>query len=550
MKKKILILLFIPFANFAQDTISDERYQEVIMFAIQHVNEYESSSSFYGESRRDQFRDLFKNLSTKVVNDIPAIGNYDEIITIEDYISKMQKFYVKLGVSVKIKDISNINFIDENKGTLSVFITKTVRGENSQHFITVTEDGEIDEAYVNYKDKFELELKMSFNNESMKIESINYSKVPGKLLVISPNSKSILNKKENIIPIDEFQVFINGKKHFITDYFYSINDIDKNTRISISSNDERLIGKTIITLKDFNNSGDDHLYKMKFSKTIGDINGFIFLLPLSEKVSVTSSNVNSNVTDNSKFGSVYGASISFNIDDIFFKSVDKKKKKKGSLYVKGGMTWDQLDYDILIPYYFSDFNGETFYDVDGGAYRRSVAITNYSENQKVNINNKFVMGEYRHKYAGKRGSWISGALISGSVGVGMTTISNAEFSNNATALYSGHYKEDLYNITFSENGVYDFGTFSISNNGTLSTKNVQTLLADVKLIFKLGFIPGLEDRLLLDIGFNYVHYQDNIFEEPNDEWISFDNNELNSMHNLVDIDFSNLSLKAGVSIKF
>ena len=327
MKKYILILLLIPFTNFSQETISDERYQNVIMSVIQHVSEFESSSSFYGESRRDQFKELFEYPTTKVVNDIPAIGNYDEIITVEDYVSKMQKFYVKLGVSVKIKEISSINFIDENRGTLSVFITKTVRGENAQHFINVKEDGEISEAYVNYEDKFELELKISFNNESVKISAISLTEDKGKLLVIAPHSKTILNKKDKMIPIDEFKVLIDGKSVFITDYFYSLSDINKDTKITISSNDETLIGKTTIKLNDFNNSGDDHLYKMKFTKTIGDVGPFT-LIPnlIDQKIKVSSSNVSFTVTDNSEV--TLGGMISFDITDFIPKLPESNKQTK------------------------------------------------------------------------------------------------------------------------------------------------------------------------------------------------------------------------------
>ena len=80
MKKKLILLLFIPFALSAQDRKEVENHQKIIMSVLQQINEYESASSFANERRITQFQNLFIDLKTKIVNDIPAIGNYDEEI--------------------------------------------------------------------------------------------------------------------------------------------------------------------------------------------------------------------------------------------------------------------------------------------------------------------------------------------------------------------------------------------------------------------------------------------------------------------------------------
>lgn len=542
MKKNILLLLFIPFATFAQGDISDERYQEVVLSVIQHINDYESASKFTTR-KRSEFKPLFEYPSTKIVNDIPALGKYSELITVDEYYNHVVNYYTKLRVKVSIVDITDFNLIDENRGTLKVVISKSVKGENTQNKIDVLEDGEKGEAYVVEKDDFLLNIYLSFSGNSVKITSITPAKEKGHLLVLSPHSKTIMNRKDNNWnAIDEFSVLIDGEKVYIDDYFYCISDIDKKTKIKIESNDERLIGNHTINLNTYNKNKDNHLYKIPFTKTIGDLTAFtVFPNIVSQKIKLSSNNYNTTITDNSNLE--YGLSASLNIDDFIFKTSEKKKNKRGSLYLKVVYTKQSLDYDINIPYFTSNYNEQTFEDIDGGLYRRNVELFNYNENQKLDIDNVSGMLEYRFKYTPKKWKDFAG-LISFSGGFGKSSVYNGKFTNSASSIYSGTYKEDLYNITFSENGVYDFGNFENTDTGNINTKNSNFFLGDFLVMFKY------KDRVLFDVGFNYIQYQENIFVDPEDDWISFDSNELNSMLNLFDVDISNLSLKAGLSIKF
>ena len=107
MKKKLILLLFIPFAVFAQDNTEDAKHQKIIMSVLQQINEYESASSFANERRITQFQNLFVDLNTQVVNDIPAIGDYEARISIENYISKMRKYYSRIGVDIEIHEMND-----------------------------------------------------------------------------------------------------------------------------------------------------------------------------------------------------------------------------------------------------------------------------------------------------------------------------------------------------------------------------------------------------------------------------------------------------------
>ena len=536
MKKKLILLLFIPFAVFAQDNTEDAKHQEIIMSVLQQINEYESASSFANERRITQFQDLFVDLNTQVVNDIPAIGDYDTRISIEDYISKMRKYYSRIGVDIDIHEISKINFIDDNKGDLSVFLTKKVYGENAKHKIEVSEkyEGKMETfpEYVNYEDEFEFEMKFEFNNGSVLISDIILAEPKGKLLVIAPHSKKGFIIKK-LTPVDEMKIKVDGVEVQLPGYYYSIRNVTAKTSIEILSNNETLIGSKKITLKTYDKTDDSHMYKLAFTKTIGDFQGFgIFS---NSFITINANDYNATIV--SQKATSFGGAISYNINDLVFRSKEQRRKQKMSLYIKAGVIKDNVDYELNVPSF-----SETYADIDsdGGNYERTVLLENFSENQIIDLQSMFIELEARIKaFTGVK--W--DGIVSISVGIGQVTVNSATYSNIADATYSGYY-EDLFGITMAENGVYDFGNFNVSQTGDLDyNTNVQTLLADVSGMLKV------KDRWVISGGIMYTKYQTNIFNLGTAR-VSHDSNELNSINNLIDVDMSHISLKVGASYKF
>jgi len=537
MKKKLILLLFIPFAVFAQDNTEDAKHQEIIMSVLQQINEYESASSFANERRITQFQNLFVDLNTQVVNDIPAIGDYDTRISIEDYISKMRKYYSRIGVDIDIHEISKINFIDDNKGDLSVFLTKKVYGENAKHKIEVSEryEGKMEtfSEYVNYEDEFELEVKFEFNNSSILISDIILAEPKGKLLVIAPHWKSFSKKK--LTPEDEMKIKVDGVEVQLPGYYYSIPNVTDKTSIEILSNDETLIGSKKITLKTYEKTDDSHMYKLAFTKTIGDAQ--VFGLLSQNFLKINSNSYNATIV--SQKATSFGGAISYNINDLVFRSKEQRRKQKMSLYIKAGIIKDNLDYELNVPSF-----SETYADIDsdGGNYTRTILIENFNENQIVDMQTIFGQVEARFKPNWLKFDKIK-AIGSISLGMGQVTVNSTTYSNSAAATYSGYY-EDLFGITIAENGVYDFGNFNVSQTGDLDNNtNVQTLLLDVSGLIKY------KDRIIVSGGIMYTKYQTNIFNLGTAR-VSHDSNQLNSINNLIDVDMSHISLKVGVSYKF
>ena len=539
MKKKLVLLFFIPFAVFAQNNTNDAKHQEIIMDVLQQINEYESSSSFANERNITKFQNLFVDFNAQLVNDIPAIGKYDERLSLEDYISKTRNYYTRIGVDINIHEISKINFIDDDKGNLSVFLTKKVYGENSKHKIDVLErdSGKIEtfREFVEYDDEFELEVKFEFNNGSVLISEIILAEPKGKLLVIAPHWKSFSKKK--LTPIDEMKITVDGVEVQLPGYFYSITNLTSKTSIEIQSDDETLIGGKNITLKTYEKTIKEnatHLYKLAFTKTIGDAQ--IFGLLSSDFLRINSNSYNATVLNQQSTS--FGGSLSYNLNHLIFKTKEQRRKQKFSIYGKGGFINDKFDYEINIPTF-----SETYADIDsdGGSYERTVLLENFSENQIVDMQTIFFGAELRFKPKWLDFENIEG-LISTSAAYGLITINSATYSNSADAVYSGYY-EDLFGITITENGVYDFGNFNLSQTGTLDYNSVNSLLFDV------SFLILLRDRLTFSGGLMYTQYQTNMFNIGNAR-ISDNSNELNSINNLIDFDMNHASLKVGVSYKF
>ena len=335
-----------------------------------------------------------------------------------------------------------------------------------------------------------------------------------------------------LTPIDEIKVLVDGVEKQLSGYFYSISNITDKTSIIISSKDETLIGEKKITFNTLKDKNEKNIYLLPFTKTIGDLQ--VFTLLNSNLLTVNSNNYNafeSNITSTS-----FGGSASLNLDDIFFKSADQKKKKKFSIYAKVAFLAENFDYSLNIPSFTESYND---IDSDGDDYLRTILIENFTENQVLDLQS--ISGSLELRLNAFKVNKFDG-IISLSAGLGGVTVNTATYSNSAQITYSGYY-EDLFGINIDDNGVYDFGNYDLAQSGDLDfNTGVQTFLIDVNGMIKY------KDRLMFSVGAIYTQYQTNIFNISTNR-VSSDYNELNTINNLIDVNMNHISLKAGVSYK-
>jgi hypothetical protein len=539
MKKKILILLLIPFATIAQSQVSDERYQEVIISIIDHLNDYEEYNSFIDGTT--DFKQLFQSEDVLLINDLAGTSKYLEKITLSEYISNELDVKEVFVDNFMIHEISAINFINEESGTLSAYISKTIELESLKY--------DYEDEHINYKDNFNLKLDISFTNDSIVITDIDLYQPKGELFVLTPRWKySILPKK---YPIASLEIEIGGKTDWIGSEertFTSISDFKPGDNIIIKSqdNDYQNIKKKH-TYNDLKNTvKEDRLYEITFIKPIFSVSTD-FVLP-QNKMNISSAILNTN-----------GSVASSTFEELSGSNNSISGSVSLELFGLGGGNWsfkfnktlkEQYDYTISIPEYTSNYGGGEFIDDDGSSYLRDVVIKNWTESHRFQTTSEFYGIEYNLNLNDKHDFFFS-------IGWGNERIigDNPTFSNSATATYKGTYRDELYNIVIAENGVYDYGTYDI---GTLHDPNandwqpldlhssIAAQLIDVRykwnILSPLSFLVGAQYRILTR----------SFFEPSDTEWISsFDKDELNSIgySDLLQTDLNHLSIVIGASIK-
>ena len=267
------------------------------------------------------------------------------------------------------------------------------------------------------------------------------------------------------------QIKINGNDQILFGHFKSLNNIDKDKKYLIESNDESLSGTHTINFNTLNEIDQSKLKKLYFKESVLDaqVLGAIDINDVklnNNDYSATISEISSN-----KFGGI----ISLNAKSLGLikkDNITKERKLFGfplpigsSIHLRGGVINESLDYTLSIPTYTN-----TYLDIDwdGAEYERTVLLSNLTEKQSIEMQSMFGQLEYRFGKSKDFKYFLA-------AGIGRLNISSAiRTESSADAYYSGYYK-DLFGITIAENGVYNFGEFS-SNNGNPLQENSQKTL--------------------------------------------------------------------------
>ena len=135
------------------------------------------------------------------------------------------------------------------------------------------------------------------------------------------------------------------------------------------------------------------------------------------------------------------------------------------------------------------------------------------------------------------------SLVAG-FGVEILNPISSFFNSTANATYAGFYP-DFFNVTISENGVYDFGNYkNIEGTGNLNFK--KNLIC---YYGELGISKIINRRLSVICSANYLISKDVIFNENKME-LSTDYKNLNSISNLSNQYYiKSIFINLGLSIK-
>ena len=189
-------------------------------------------------------------------------------------------------------------------------------------------------------------------------------------------------------------------------------------------------------------------------------------------------------------------------------SQDKK------IYIKLGVFYKKLNFKLTSDYSYS-YNDT---DEDKDQYLRLIELKDIQENHELAYLS-FPIGIQKHFELS------SNYLLILELGGSWNYNLSAQYKTSAIGKYSGFY-EQLFGLTISENGVYNFGEFEVNNNEQL-TPNPNLLLAYARLTVA----RRINKRTLINFGVNY-NYGLNKLYQINTKGISDNHTVINSLSNI------------------
>jgi len=278
--------------------------------------------------------------------------------------------------------------------------------------------------------------------------------------------------------------------------FYVLKNIKKSTNIKVSAENNTLIPTYGITYLDFEKEITFRKPKWYVEFDFG-INPFN-----SSPVFFSGDSMNINSVNELSYN------IGFNIGYSILPNQN--------IYIKTGLLFNQLNYSTKLDQHI--YKNKSI-DSDDFPYERTNKVSHISENIELQylkipilIQKKFNIKKSRIYFLTELGAILNLSL-------------NSKYNSIAEGSYSGYYRP-LYEITLSENGVYDFGNFDLKNGGGLKSESTS-----LSYFGAVGIGHKLNRRFSTAIMGAYSKGINNIFSE-NYQGLSSNYNELNSITNV------------------
>ena len=165
-------------------------------------------------------------------------------------------------------------------------------------------------------------------------------------------------------------------------------------------------------------------------------------------------------------------------------------------------------------------------DIDGGSYNRKVSYESFNEIYDLSYISIGPSFGFEYELVPYKSPKFNHSLLNLFIDYSILNMNcQSAVSNRSSELnYSGTYS-DLFNITFSENGVYDFGSYELENRNVQETK-VNNLSHNISLGIKC--YPFKKNRMYFAASMSYITFSKSLFNSNNDLRLSQNSAELNS----------------------
>ena len=506
----VLIINLMVVKSFAQNQ-TDYITRKVNLRALSLIDDYRNATTFVTVKKYNDFKKLFTGPDALIINDILPNNDLDNKIKIDEYIKLNEIYFSKSNSSdLKITGLSS-TFDTAYAGKVLIEAAK---------FLNFLYKG------ITYQDTLDLQFEVSFNylKDTYKINSINTTNKYGKYCIVNARVKGIFNSRALS---NHIVLFNNSKITLDKDGNYFLKRIQENSINIIQTVDENIIGSNMI---DYNLIGknplsDKNIYTVKFKQPI------IVVQPIAGIFSGGASPIVFKSTESLKDVKLKentSYSVALNIGLLVYQN------SKFNIQFKTGFQYMSFNYDQEIESYFY-YNSSI--DPDKSIYIRKTKISNFKETNLIKCFS-IPLGIQSSYEIYKHFSFFA------AIGTSILNHISSVYSSSANASYSGFYS-DFYNITISENGVYDFGNYNnIEDKGDLKFK--KNLIC---YYGEFGISKKINRRLSISCSANYLKSKDVIFNE-NKMVLSTDYKNLNSISNLSNQYYiKSIFINLGLSIK-
>lgn len=522
MKKLIFSFLLISFITndfFSQtNNLSDENKRSLFIGIINKTQSLESSINVQRTRRI--------NSKLKISNDLYWSNKPDTFLLYKDYLKLIKSKCSDYSTNFFINKINKPKF-SNNTFFTDVYVTRII-SQNYENFTAEIIDT-IAQKIV-FSSKIDVE-----ENWNIKIQNISTLNIFGRVISLNINGDK-----------DYFNRY--GAKFFFQDSIYNIPPSDKKKNIFYFAKD---LNKPI----KFSNNNYSNYYNMYEEHRPLDFNmpriaviklknngvgryGY-FEIDLGKDIfnninSFLDSDLNIENLDNSiEFQNNFNTSLKYN---LYFPSPIRA-------YFGFGISLSNFNFIST----FTDFNQSyDDFDPDGSLYKRTISFSNFQESLSAEfISIPFSIGlnlEIDEVLNIDFKSFNNfHFLLDLSYSPSLMKNTNNNSSRTADVLYSGFY-ENFFNLYISENGVYDFGNYTVSNSNNIQLKN------NISHNFSIG-LKSYFNRLVLSSSFNYLWINNDFFNLEENSFLSRNNENLNSYFSTIEksrISMFSINFKVGL----
>ncbi len=500
-KFKSICLLFILNLFLYQLAIAQTN-SELKLKAMRFIDYYSAINII---EDNDGFRACFKNSQVTMPNFIIQQNAYQETLTLDEYVFKYNNFvYTKGNAPTLLSAVPfaiRIDTVDAQNLSFSIDVQLYISAFNSDKLkLTDTLD-------INFS------LDYLIQSDVFKISSITQNVARGKYLIVKAiRKRNIFDGFKNpsdtsINQLSHYDLLINGNI-YKTDsngavYLRDIH-LAKKQSININTANFADFGgqrfrsnrlRRIYSKPKLNNTQAIFFRKPIFF--LESYFGFNYFVGSNAIQSANSSIENINLKINTK---------GFGLGLFLF------NKKKWDMTLSAGYA----NYAIENASYLKeDIKVVNAIDPDGSNYVRINTISEINEFQHLSFNaiaSKWTVG---FKFNNK-------TKLNFSVKAAKKTSGNLARETTANAQYSGFYK-DYFNVTISENGVYDFGKFQLEDTSNLSLNQAISFYG-----IGIGVEQNVTKKIAVNVGLEWLKSKSDLLM-PENRLLSIRNDQLQSL---------------------